>query len=192
MSFSSALGGPFDFSVFAGDGGPGEGVEHIEATGSFAAGPISFAGGYMEEVDGGERIGGTVSGTAANITLLAGYESGSDVECAAMMPAETAADHGTAGTTGTAGMTHDVTDAVPAAYCDEDRYGFNLTYSMGEGAGGGKAYIQYGQRDSADAHATKRDVDYWTLGYSYFVSETVHVRLVHQTKDAYNKVAGSD
>ena len=71
--------------------------------------------------------------------------------------------------------------------CDEDRYGFTLSYSMGEGAGGGKAYVQYGQRESDDAFASKRDVDYWTVGYSYFVTEAVHVRLVHQMKDAYEK-----
>ena len=32
----------------------------------------------------------------------------------------------------------------------------------------------------------KRDLDYWTLGYSYYVSEAVTVNLVHRTKDAYD------
>ena len=179
-SIASSLGGPFDFKVFAGDGGAGEGADHIEVSGSLAAGPVSLGVGYMEDVDGGERLGGTVSGTAANITLLMGYEAAQDIECVAATPVSVA--H----TPATTPVGHDVTAATTAQICDEDRYGFTLSYLVGAGPGGGNAYVQYGQRDSGDATAMKRDIDYWTLGYSHYVSEAVTVNLVHRTKDAYN------
>lgn len=178
VSIASSLGGPFDFKVFAGDGGAGEGADHIEVSGSLAAGPVSLGVGYMEQVDGGERLGGTVSGTAANITLLVGYEAAQDITCVAATAESVAHAAGTGD--------HVVTAAMPAQLCDEDRYGFTLSYLVGAGPGGGNAFLQYGQRDSDNATAMKRDLDYWTLGYSYYVSEAVTVNLVHRAKDAYN------
>ena len=179
VGIASSLGGPFDFKVFAGDGGAGGGADHIEVSGSLAAGPVSLGVGFMEEVDGGERLGGTVSGTAANITLLVGYEAAQDITCIAEK--EASVTHGTMDP-----PAHTVTPAAPAQICDEDRYGFTLSYLVGAGPGGGKAFLQYGQRDSDDATAAKRDLDYLTLGYSYYVSEAVTLNLVHRTKDAYN------
>ena len=175
VSFGSALGGPFDFSVFAGDGGGGEGADHVEVTGSFAAGPISFAAGYQEEPDGAERIGGTVSGGAANITLEVGYESATDVTCIAATAATMA------------GETHDsmgdhavlTMSATAAEFCDEDRYGFQLSYLLAAGPGGGNAYVQYGERDSDE---DTRDMDYWALGYQYYASEAVTINVVHRTR----------
>ena len=46
--------------------------------------------------------------------------------------------------------------------------------------------MQYGQRDSDDATAMKRDLDHWVVGYSYYVSESVTVNLEHSMVDAYN------
>jgi predicted porin len=182
VSYASALGGPFDFKVFLGDGSTdastaaihddtdahavtaatgGDGSDHIEASGSFAAGPLSFTAGYRTEPDDSDRIGGTVKGSAANITLHVGYEAATDLPGA----------------------------ACANSLCDADRFGFNLSYLLGAGPGGGNVYVQYGERASDDAYAEKRDVDYWALGYSYYVSEAVTVNVVHRTQDGYNKVA---
>ena len=185
VSFASALGGPFDFKVFAGDDAKKEGADHVEVSGTLATGPVSFGGGYMEQYDGSERIGGTVSGSAANITLKVGYESASDVTCKA-------------GTEDSVVL--DVREPSPYTRlapgmdkesCDEDRYGFGLSYLVGEGPGGGNAFLQYGQLDSADKYAEERDLDYWTLGYSYYASKAVTVNLVHRVKEEYNETSKS-
>ena len=178
VSFTSALGGPFGFSILAGDGGAKGGADHIEVSGSLAAGPVSLGAGYMEQVDGGDRFGGTVKGTAANITLLVGYETANDITCIPPVAATKTHDEPSG---------HTSTAAVPAKICDEDRYGFTLSYLVGEGPGGGNAFLEYGQRDSDDATATERDLDHLTLGYSYYVSDAVTVDLVHRTQDAYNE-----
>ncbi len=197
VSIKSSLGGPFDFAVLASTGDDlakeakrttGNRADHIEASGSLALGPVSFGAGYREEADDGKRIGGMVSGTMANITLKMGYESAKDITCIEKEDATVKTS-----VTGTS-VTHTVDKAaVPKKMCDEDRYGFDLSYLVGEGAGGGKAYVQYGERKSDEAGTNRevdeRNVDYWTLGYSYYVSDAVTVNLVHRTKDAYNKKA---
>ena len=177
-SFGSGLGGPFEFKLFAGGGDGGDGADHIEASGSLVAGPVSFGIGFMEQADDGNRYGGTVTGTAANITLEIGYEAAEDITCVAATTASTAHTAGTG--------THVVTAEMPPQDCDEDRYGFNLSYLIGAGPGGGNAFVQYGQRDSDDATAMKRDLNHWVVGYSYYVSESVTVNLEHSMVDAYN------
>ena len=147
VGYQSDLGGPFNFAVLAGDGADGApighklapadqtgatvtvdhtaakseaggGVDHIEVTGSLAAGPISFNVGFMQQVDDAERIGGTVAGGMAGFNWTLGYETATD-----------------AATCGTAPATMS---------CDEDRYGFHLGYTIGSG----NAYVQFSERDS--------------------------------------------
>ena len=173
VSFSSSLGGPFSFSVFAGDGGGNSGADHLEATGSLAAGPISLNVAYMQQVDEGDRIGGTVGGAMAGIDWEVGYEAATDVTCTAAKAASTT--HTPAGTD-----THVGTAAMPAVICDEDRYGFHVGYTHGAGPGGGTAFVQYGNRDSDVA---ANDLDYWVFGYSYYVSTAVTVQAAHRLQE---------
>ena len=156
-SWSSALGGPFDFAVFVGrDGGR---ANHREVTGRFAAGPVSFSAGFMQDVNGGERLGGGVSGSVANISWGLGYEAGTDL----LFPTIT-------------------TTTCRTTACDEDRYGFHVGYAVGGGGpGGGNAYVQFASRDSDDSN--NRDVDSWVLGYSHYVTESVTVDAVYRTQD---------
>jgi predicted porin len=168
VGFASALGGPFDFKFLLGDGSTaagtgaahddtgdhavtaaagGEGADHVEISGSFAAGPLAFTAGFQQQIDDAERIGGTVKGSAANITMHVGYEAAEDL-C--------------------------------GAGCDQDRYGFNLSYLLGAGPGGGNVFVQYGDLDSDDDTV---DYDYWVVGYSYYASETVTINAGHRIKN---------
>ena len=168
VGFASALGGPFDFKFLVGDGSTdestaaahddtgdhavteatgGEGADHVEVSGSFAAGPLAFTAGFQQQTDDAERIGGTVKGTAANITLHVGYEAATDL-C--------------------------------GAECDQDRYGFNLSYLLGAGPGGGNAFVQYGDVDSDNDMV---DYDYWVVGYSYYASDSVTINAGHSIKN---------
>ena len=185
MSFSSSLGGPFDFQVLLGsnpapDAGDGDGADHVEIGGSLAAGPISFSLGYMQQVDDGERVGGTVSGSVVDLNWKVGYEAATDITCTAAMaaiPASVSDDHDD---DGSHTMTP-VTPAVPAVMCDEDRYGVHVGY----GIGGGTAFAQYTALDS-DVNA--RDQDYWILGYSQYLSDSVTVYGEFRTRDLPNNV----
>lgn len=171
VSFTSSLGGPFAFSVLAGDGG-GDGADHVEATGSLSAGPVNLNVGFMQQEDEGERVGGTVGGTMAGIDWEVGYETATDVTCT---PAEAASTTHTAGT-----AEHVTTAAADAVICDEDRYGFHVGYTHGAGPGGGTAFVQYGNRDSGVA---ANDLDYWVVGYSYYVSTSVTVQAAHRLQE---------
>lgn len=172
VSFTSSLGGPFAFSVLAGDGGGGDGADHVEATGSLSAGPVNLNVGFMQQADEGERVGGTVGGAVAGIDWEVGYETATDVTCTAAKAASTTHTAGT--------EDHVTTAAMPAVICDEDRYGFHVGYTHGAGPGGGTAFVQYGNRDSDVA---AKDLDYWVVGYSYYVSTAVTVQAAHRFQE---------
>ena len=106
-----------------------------------------MSAGYNQEADDSERVGGTVKGSAANITLHVGYEAATDL-C--------------------------------GAKCDQDRFGFNLSYLLGAGPGGGNVFVQYGDLDSDDPD---EDFDYWVVGYSYYASESVTINAGHSIKN---------
>ena len=159
VSYSSSLGGPFDFKVFAsnqtGESAEGENLgdsaEHIEVTGSLAAGPVSLNVGYVDEVAGADRLGGTVGGAVAGIDWKVGYESGTDVATC--------------------------TDGA----CNADRYGFHVGYAInGGGVGGGRAYVQFGEADSDN---DTKDLHYWVFGYAHYIAEGVTAVAEHRTMD---------
>ena len=157
VSYASALGGPFNFSILVGNEGEagkerGDGADHIEVTGKLAAGPVSFSAGYMEMVDESERIGGTVGGAMAGIDWTLGYESASDA-C--------------------------------GASCDADRYGLHVGYAIGGGGvGGGNAFVQFGERDGdMDTDDDVGDMEYWLVGYSHFISDNVTASIVYNSQD---------
>ena len=186
VSFSSDLGGPFGFAVFLSDSNDvngdrdtttmsmesGDGADHIEVTGSLAAGSITLNAGYRQTADDADRIGGTVGGTVANFNWEVGYESATDATCKAETDAST---------THTAGTDEHVTTAATlAVMCDSDRYGFHLGYAMGEGVGGGNAYVQYGE---SDADYDLADLEYWVFGYAYYLADTVTIAAEHRLMD---------
>ena len=164
-AYSSALGGPFDFSVFVSDGGAGGGADHRAIAGSFDFGPIALSLGYMQQVDDAERLGGTVGGDLGGVNWKVGYESATDL----------------VGFVDAADANPDPECGAAGAICDADRYGFHLGYAVGGGGpGGGNAYVQFGERDS---DSNVRDTDYWLFGYSHYVSESVTVDAVYRTQD---------
>ena len=171
IKFESALGGPFDFAVLIaddnsqdGDNGAtpaapatftpanaslesGDGADILEVSGSLTTGPVALNVGYREmPTYGGGRLGGTVGGSVASFDWEVGYDAGTDVDnCAA-------------------------TGATVAVPCDSSRYGFQLTYVLSAGPGGGQVWTQYG---NVDSDQDMNDSDYWVFGYSHFLSEAV-------------------
>ena len=119
-SFSSALGGPFNFAVLMSanaDAGGGTGSDHVEASGSLAAGPVTLTAAYMQASglsgvgDDSKHMGGTVSGTTGPINWHTGFVSSTD-QC--------------------------------GDDCDQERYGFHVGYAVGDG----NVYTQYSEQDS--------------------------------------------
>ena len=176
VSFTSASGGPFTVSVLAGADG-GDIADHFEATGSLSAGPVNLNVGFMQQADDGERVGGSVGGAMAGIDWEVGYETATDVTCTEAEAASISMGHDAITSD------HVSTAATPAVICDEDRYGFHVGYTHGDGPGGGTAYVQFGNRDSDVA---ANDLDYWVFGYSYYVSTAVTVQAAHRTQEVGN------
>lgn len=157
-SFSSSLGGPFDFSVLLSSnagGGGGDGADHVEVTGSLATGPVSMNVAYMKANDGegdltddAEHIGGTVGGNVGAISWKAGYVSATD-EC--------------------------------GADCDQERFGFHVGYAIGDG----NAYAQYSDQDSDNDMADKNG---WVFGYWHALAPNVVVYAEHGTTDTMDEM----
>lgn len=119
-SFSSALGGPFNFAILMSanaDAGTGTGSDHVEASGSLAAGPVTLTAAYMnasglkDVMDDSKHMGGTVGGTVGPINWHTGFVSSTD-QC--------------------------------GDDCDQERYGFHVGYAIGDG----NVYTQYSELDS--------------------------------------------
>ena len=165
VSYASALGGPFNFKVLFGSGKGGEeksedGVNHIEASANFAAGPINMSLGYYDDSDetvegvkvhGMQRVGGTVGGNIGAINWKVGYDNG---------------DHGSSG--------------------DDDRYGIHLGYAISDG---GNIYTQYSAGEISD-DVSKENLSSLLVGYSHVVAPGVVVYGEFSNTDYDEKAGG--
>ena len=171
VSYASNLGGPFGFKVLVGSGmggaeESGDGVGHVEASASLAAGPIDLSLGYFNDSDetvdtvkvhGMQRVGGTVSGNIGRINWEIGYDNGTDVLRAQDLRVRDG-------------------DKIGG---DDDRYGAHIGYEIGEG---GNIYTQYSAQawsGTVQAGDSKTGVDYdlnsWLVGYSHTIAPGVVV-----------------
>lgn len=170
VSYASNLGGPFNFKVLFGSGKGGketaeDGLNHIEASANFAAGPINMNLGYYDDSDmtvdgvkvhGMQRVGGTVGGNIGAINWKVGYNNGSDVVY---------------------DLEDDFDEDIEISG-DDDRYGIHLGYAISDG---GNIYTQYSERkfsgDVSSVQPTEMDGNLSSLlvGYSHVVAPGVVV-----------------
>ena len=169
VSYASSLGGPFDFKVLFGSGKGGaekaeDGVNHIEASASFSAGPVNMSLGIFNDddeggVDGVQRIGGTVGGNVGPINWQVGFDSGEDskseVKGGKWMGGKVAAA---------------VEDGLVVH--DDDRYGLHLGYAVSEA---GNLYTQYSGQNWSDDEDLDADRNSWLIGYKHVLAPGVTV-----------------
>ena len=165
VSYASNLGGPFSFSVLLGSGLHGtdatsDGANHVSAGASLAAGPVKLSVGYRDDDDGvnadDEAVAGStrIGGTVGGSVAGIGWEVGAD-------SGEDSCGIG----------------------CDDDRYGFHVGYTMGDGT----AYMQFSELDSDE---DMNDTDGWVFGYGHTLAPGVLVYAEYSTTDSQDKVHG--
>ena len=157
VSYASNLGGPFSFSVLAG----------------------SSANGAEKEGDGVNNVQISGSLAAGPVNLSVGYFQNDD------------ADERIGGTaSGTfAAIDWEIgydsgTDVGGVDGTDDDRYGFHVGYSVGDG-------IIYTQFSDLDSDNNADDTDGWVFGYSHVLADNVVVYAEYSTSDDNDNVTST-
>lgn len=175
ISYASNLGGPFSFKVLfgarkGGAEGSEDGLDHVEASANFAAGPVNMSLGVYNDadktvggvkIDGMQRVGGTVGGNAGPINWEIGFDSGEN-------SMSKVADGKWLG-----GKVRSGYDEDGDVTHDDDRYGVHLGYAVSEA---GNLYMQYsGQKYSVDDSNDEANRNSWLIGYSHVLAAGVVV-----------------
>ena len=164
ISFASNLEGPFSFSALVGSGdagadGTSDGANHIEVAASLAAGPVNVSVGYYDN-DTDMNEKDRIGGTAGGQLAGFNWEVGFDAG------------------TDTCG-----------AKCDDERVGFHLGYTIGDG----NLYTNYSDTDSDSMDYEKSymaDKSRWVFGYSHVVAKNVVVYAETAMTDKTHETAG--
>ena len=165
ISYASNLGGPFSLSALVGSGdagkdGKSDGVNHVEIAASLATGPMTVSVGYYDNSTKMKEKE-RIGGTVGGQLAAFNWKVGFDAG------------------TDTCGMK-----------CDDERLGFHLGYTIGNG----NIYTNYSDMDSDsekyDEKGYMQDKSTWVFGYSHVLAKNVVVYAETSMADKKHKDAG--